>query len=193
MDSVSALSSGHDYAAEGDERALVEAAAADAEAFGELYRRYVGRVYRYLRERAGSEEDAADLTQQVFLRALAALPRYTQRGAPFGAWLFRIARNAATDAHRRRRGGVAWDRLPEALHPADAQDVEAETLWHEDLARLRLLLDGLDAEKSDLVMLHFVAGLSLREIALVVGTSQASVQRRLAHTLHELREGYHEG
>src|SRR5581483_12168401 len=96
-----------------DESALVLAARHDASAFGTLYLRYLDRVYWYLRARTPSEEDAADLTQQVFLHALAALPRYRQQNVPFAAWLFRIARNVAIDFNRRRRATVTWDALPE--------------------------------------------------------------------------------
>src|SRR5579871_5544010 len=119
-----------------DESALVAAAQADPAAFDALYRRYLARVYRYLRAQVGSDEDAADLTQHVFLRALDALPRYRPRGAPFAAWLFRIARHAATDAYRRKRSTIAWDALPETLQPAGEQDPEAQVLRLEALARL---------------------------------------------------------
>ncbi|HEY7355449.1 MAG TPA: sigma-70 family RNA polymerase sigma factor, partial [Ktedonobacterales bacterium] len=78
---------------EGDEAALVAAAQADPAAFDALYQRYLARVYRYLRAHVGSDDEAADLTQQVFLKALDALPRYRPRGAPFAAWLFQIARH----------------------------------------------------------------------------------------------------
>src|ERR671925_685301 len=140
--------------AERDESALVLAAQAEPAAFGALYHRYVTRVYRYLRVRTASEDDAADLTQQVFLQALDALPAYRARGVPFAAWLFRIARNAVTDYHRRRRTTVAWDRLPEALRRIDAGDPETAVLRREALARLRFLLVQLDAEKRELLALR---------------------------------------
>ncbi len=83
--------------------ALIAAALERRELFGELYDRYMPRVYRYLVTRTASPEEAADLTQAVFMKALDALPKYRTGQAPFAAWIFRIARNAATDAHRRRR------------------------------------------------------------------------------------------
>src|SRR5262249_15954933 len=118
----------------GDEAELITAAQTDPLAFSALYRRYLPRVYRYLRAHAPSLQDPADLTQHVFLQALDALPGYQPRGVPFTAWLFRIARHAAIDAARRRRPALDWDSLPEALHPADEQGPEAEVLRREALA-----------------------------------------------------------
>jgi len=69
------------------EQALVERAKTNSAAFAVLYERYVTHVYHYLRTRARTDEDAKDLTQQVFLKAFAALPRYRARGIPFKAWL----------------------------------------------------------------------------------------------------------
>ncbi len=174
-----------------EEAALVAAAQADPSAFDTLYRLYVTRVYRYLRAHAASDEDAADLTQQVFLRALDALPAYRSRGAPFGAWLFRIARHAAIDARRRQRGAVPWEALPEAMHPAAGQDPEGVVLQREALDRLRELLARLDPEKREMLALRFAAQLSAPEIAVVVGKSAAAVKKQLTRTLQSLKEAYH--
>lgn len=169
---------------------LVQAAKADPEAFSQLYLRYVDRVYGYMRPRVDSDEDAEDLTQQVFLRAFDALPKYRDRGLPFAAWLFRIARNIAIDNHRhRKRGDLTWDLVPESSHPVDRQDVQAEVLRQESLHRL---LSRLDHKERELIVLHFVSGLTLGEIALVVGTSKAKIQRQMARTIQDLKEQHYE-
>src|SRR5687768_7689642 len=106
---------GDDERANGvDETALVAAAQTDPAAFGTLYRHYLPQLYRYLRSRLPTDEEAADLTQHVFLKALEALPAYRRRDVPFAAWLFRIARNALIDAQRRKRPVVPWQAIPEA-------------------------------------------------------------------------------
>jgi RNA polymerase sigma-70 factor (ECF subfamily) len=174
-----------------DDDTLVSAAQEDTAAFAALYERYIGRIYRYLRARTRIEEDAADLTQQVFLRALDALPAYRPQGAPFAAWLFRIARNAATDAHRRHRDTAAWDGLPQAMQAAESGSPEEAALHTERLERLRDLLRDLDPGKRELLALRFAGGLSSREIALVVGKREAAVKRQLTRTIHDLKERYH--
>jgi RNA polymerase sigma-70 factor, ECF subfamily len=175
-----------------DEVALVRAARQEPSAFAALYDRYLGRIYAYLRARTSNDEEAADLTQQVFLQALDALPRYREGRVPFAAWLFRIARNVAIDAHRRRRTSVAWDLVPEALQPVAAHDLEAGVLRREDIAQLRALLGALDSDTRELLALRFAAGLTFAEIAAVIGKSEAATKKRLARTLQSLKEHYHD-
>jgi RNA polymerase sigma-70 factor (ECF subfamily) len=174
-----------------EESALIEAAQRDPAAFGSLYQLYVTRVYRYLRAHTSSDDDAADLTQQVFLRALDALPAYRSRGAPFGAWLFRIAHHAIVDANRKHRATVAWDVLPDSLQPASATDLEGDLLHQEALARLRHLVARLDPEKRELLSLRFAAQLSATEIATVVGKRPAAVKKQLTRIIQTLKEHYH--
>src|SRR5215467_4087739 len=117
-----------------DEVALIQAAQRDLAAFGSLYARHVDRIYSYLLSRTGPAraEDAADLTQQVFVRALDALPRYQPRaGVSVAAWLFRIARNAATDWQRRQRSSrriIPWQAVPEAAYPSAPETAEGAVL-----------------------------------------------------------------
>jgi RNA polymerase sigma-70 factor, ECF subfamily len=174
-----------------DESALVEAAQRDSTAFGALYQLYVTRVFRYLRAHTSSDGDAEDLTQQVFLRALDALQAYRSRGAPFGAWLFRIARHAVVDAHRQQRTLVAWDTLPASLQPASPGDLEGDLIHQEALARLHHLLAGLDPDKRELLSLRFAAQLSATEIATVVGKKPQAVKKQLTRLIHTLKEHYH--
>jgi RNA polymerase sigma-70 factor, ECF subfamily len=174
-----------------DESALVEAAQRDPTAFDALYQLYLTRVYRYLRAHTSSDDDAEDLTQQVFLRALDALPTYRSRGAPFGAWLFRIAHHAVVDAHRKQRAMVAWDELPEHLQPVSAANLESELLHQEALARLRHLIARLDPEKRELLSLRFAAQLSATEIATVVGKKPQAVKKQLTRIIQTLKERYH--
>lgn len=170
-----------------DEVALIRAAQRDRSAFAPLYERHVDRVYAYLRSRTSGDEDAADLTQQVFLQALDALPRYRPSSAPFVAWLLRIARNAAINFHQRRRQTTAWDLLPAALQPRLSDDPGAQIERNEVLERLFV---GLDAENREILILRFAADLTTAEIAAVLGKSEAAIRMRLVRTLRTLREQY---
>lgn len=176
---------------ESDDATLVRAAQASPEAFSALYKRYLTRVYRYMRFRAASDEDAADLTQQVFLRAFDALDRYYERGAPFSAWLFRIAGNLVADTYRRNRPTIAWEQVaPEALR--DPADVEATVIRSEASACLYGLLSSLPDDRRELLALRFAVGLTSREIGQVVGKSEAAVHKQINRTLNALKELYKE-
>lgn len=178
-------------AAESDDATLVLTAQSNPEAFSALYKRYLARVYRYMRFRTATEEDAADLTQQVFLRAFDRLGRYYERGAPFSAWLFRIAGNLVSDAHRRHKPTIAWEQVaPEALR--DPTDVEAAVMRSEASSCLHGLLSGLPDDKRELLALRFAGGLTAREIGHVVGKSEAAVHKQINRTLNALKEQYKE-
>jgi RNA polymerase sigma-70 factor (ECF subfamily) len=175
-----------------EEPDLIERALTDPTAFAELYRRHLGRIYAYLRTRVACEEDAADLTQQVFLQAFDALPRYRQRGLPFSAWLFQIAHNIVINSYRHQQQVIPWDAIPVHAQPFLVQNPEAGVLQQERIAQLRQLLARLDPAKCELLALRFAAGLSAPQIALVVGRSPAAVKKELTRTLHKLKELYHD-
>lgn len=169
---------------------IVHAAQLDPAAFAILYTRYRVRIYRYLRLRTGSDDEAADLTQHVFLKAIDALPGYQERGTPFAAWLFRIAHNAAANSHRGRGRTVTLDNAPDSIWRTDTDNPEAIAIQNERLADLRKLYGQLDNGKQELLALRFGAGLSSREIAPIVGRSEAAVKKQLTRIIHTLRERY---
>src|SRR5438552_18342159 len=94
---------------EAKERRLIEAAQSDPARFSDVYENYVGLVYAYVARRVRNRDEAEDLTAEVFRKALASLPRFKWRGAPFAAWLFRIASNMIADRAKRVAKEVSLD------------------------------------------------------------------------------------
>lgn len=172
-----------------DESALAEAAREDPAAFASLYERYVERVYWYMQARVGGE-DAQDLTQQVFLRALDALARYHPQKGPFAAWLFGIARHVAADYHRRSRRVPFQHGLPSGASVV-VQGLEGGVMRTEDLVCLQTLLRALDPDKREILALRFAARLTAAEIGRLIGKSEAATQKYLARILQSLKEHYH--
>jgi RNA polymerase sigma-70 factor (ECF subfamily) len=175
------------------ETALIAAAQRDRAAFAPLYAIYVDRVYGYLRGRVGraGAEEVADLTQQVFLQALDALPRYQAReGLSLAAWLLRIARNAAIDWQRRRRPTLPWQAVPEELHPS-TPDVAAEAAVRQDtVAEVGRLLASLDEVTREAILLRFTGQLTLAEIGDLLGASEEAVRKRITRALHAMKERF---
>lgn len=179
---------GWEKEAEEAEAACIEAAKKNPAAFEPLYLRYRARVYHYLRARLRSDEDATDLTQQVFLQALDALPRYRQRGIPIVVWLFRIAHHAAINANSRYHSCVSWDALPEIFHPVSASNPEDAVLHQEMLAHLKSMLASLSPDKRELLALRFAAGLNAPQIAAIVGKKPEAVKKQINRLIHQFKE-----
>src|SRR5271168_3810331 len=101
-----------DYSAE---RALIEAAQRDRSRFADLYEANFERVYAYIARRVRDRDQAQDLTADVFHSALKNLSRFEWRGAPFAAWLFRIAANAIASRGKRaaQLAAIKLKELPE--------------------------------------------------------------------------------
>lgn len=175
-----------------EDSSLIAAARADPAAFEPLYQKYLTPVYRYLCLRTASAEEAADLTQLVFIKAFTGLTTYRERGLPFAAWLFRIARNLATDAYRRHRPTVTLDKLAGETISANSGDPESFLLRQEDFQTMRELLVRLKPENRDLIALRFAAGLTTKEIAAVTGKKEEAVKKQLARTVRHLKEQYRE-
>lgn len=190
MESMSALPIQGAYRIEDTEISLIQAAQANLANFEPLYQQYMPRVYRYLRTRVASESEAADLTQHVFLKVLAALPNYRICKTPFAVWLFRIARHTVTDSYRRHKPSVSLDLIPEMVEAIVEQNPETILLRREQLTHLRILLADLDPYKRELLSLRFAADLSTSEIAVIVGKKPEAVKKQLSRILHTLREQY---
>jgi RNA polymerase sigma-70 factor (ECF subfamily) len=158
-----------------------------------LYQRYRDRVYRYARTRTADDEDAADLTQQVFLRAIDALPQYSARRGPFPAWLFGIARNAATDLLRRQRHRQTESDFGLVALPGQFDDPIARVVRSEAIRDVRRLLASLDPAKRELLALRYAAELTIPEIAAVTGKSVAATSKQLSRLLQKLQEQYDAG
>ncbi len=171
---------------EAEER-LIERAKRDPDAFGELYERYVDRIYNYVFYRVGDHDDAEDLTARVFYRALGHIARYRQRGAPFAAWLYRIAHNLVANWHRdrARRRDLRMDDAAELVEKRDGPERIAER--NEEARVLLEALRTLPAERQELVVLKFAEGLSNSEIGQVMGRSESAVKSLYHRTLTALR------
>jgi RNA polymerase sigma-70 factor, ECF subfamily len=185
------------------DRSLVEAARRDPERFDALYRKYVAQVYGFAYYELGDHHAAEDATEQTFLRALVALPRFEERAvgrgrfaasgdaSTFRVWLFRIARNVIANERRSAR-----------RHPATSLDAE-RTRSDADLAANDLPLDDLGARRDDAatawsavarlsddrrraILLRFVDEMSTSEIAAILGRSEGAVRVLIHRALRAL-------
>ncbi|HWW43543.1 MAG TPA: RNA polymerase sigma factor [Acidimicrobiia bacterium] len=178
-----------------DERALVADAQHDPTAFGQLYRRYVDRIYAFAYRRTWTPEAAEDVTAATFERALRHLPRFDPDGAGFGPWLFRIAANELVD-HYRREGRTRSDRGQRGLHVLAADIVEDDLDAVERDDEVRAMVDRLGTLRpryQTALSLRYLAGLSADEAAAAMGCSKAVLAVTLHRALGALRRAVEAG
>jgi RNA polymerase sigma-70 factor (ECF subfamily) len=174
--------------AEADDAQLVAWAKSDTTAFGELYTRYVQKIYNYVYYRTGNHHDAEDLTSRVFFRALAHIGNYTDRGVPFSAWLYRIAHNLVANWHRDRgrKKVVPLDEYIVSSMHFDAP--EAVTENNEEEARLLASIHELPPDRQQLLILKFVERLSNAEIGEIMNRTEGAIKSLYHRTLISLRD-----
>jgi RNA polymerase sigma-70 factor (ECF subfamily) len=160
----------------------------DTAAFGELYTRYVKKIYNYIYYRTGNHHDAEDLTSRVFFRALAHIDSYTDRGVPFSAWLYRIAHNLVANWHRDRgrQKVVPLDEYISNDSGPTAPESVTENL--EDSEKLLEKIRELPEERQQLLVLKFVERLSNAEIGEIMNRTEGAIKSLYHRTLLSLRD-----
>ena len=168
-----------------DDSQLATQAHTDAEAFAELYRRHVTRVYRYHMAHTGNVKDVEDLTSQTFMAALESIRSFRGTGS-FAAWIMGIA------CHKRflffrshKRSEVPLDaalELPDTKLPTDMA-----ALRHMQLDQLRGALRSVSPDRLEAIALCYFAGLDCSEAGRVLGKSEAAVKMLLSRGLQDLR------
>jgi len=165
---------------------VARAQAGDAEAFGQIYDRYLHLVYRFIYFRVGSRPLAEDLTADTFLRALKRIGSFTWQGRDLGAWLVTIARNLVADHFKSGRyrlevttGDVVDADLAGGLPRRLAVVVlsaEDAALRRVEAAAVRAAMAKLTAPQRRVLELRFLAELSCEETAAVIGSNVGAVK-----------------
>lgn len=166
---------------------LAERAKGSSDAFGVLYDRHLRRIYNYVYYRIGQRAEAEDLTERVFMQALENVPRYQHRGAPFSAWLFRIAHNLVANWHRDTKRHPTAP-LEDAGERVDQRaDPFGDALSGEEQHELREAVHRLPPDRQMLLQMKFVEERSNLEIAREMGRTEGAVKALLHRTLVALR------
>lgn len=160
--------------------------AGDESAATQLILQFYERIYAFLRRLAGSDEDAADLTQRVYQRIWKSLDGFEGR-ASLSSWLHAVAWHIYADWVRSRkpadpRTDLWWESCP-AIEPSPF-----EVLAERDSAAVAFrAVDQLSEDLRSTVHLHYYQGLTLQETADALGTATSTVKYRLRIALTQLR------
>lgn len=170
-----------------EESDLVRQAAHDVEAFAELYRRNLARVYRYHMAHVGNVRDAEDLTSQTFMAALEGIRSFRGTGS-FAAWLFGIASRKRLMFFR--KNGSRPEVSLEAGVPLTSLDppTDQAALHRLQLESVSRALRQISPDRAEALILTYFGGLSQAEAGRVLNKSEAAVKMLIARGLQDLRD-----
>jgi RNA polymerase sigma-70 factor (ECF subfamily) len=187
MLSVTGTQAGLEQEAKGVVEPLAALAAHDSDAWQSLFERYYDKMYRFAYVRTGDAGAAEEIAAEVFVAAAKGVARYKPTGAPFAAWLYRIARNLTADNldRRRRRPVVALDAIEIASGRWDGAV--------EDAADIARALAALTREQQEVLLLRFFSDCSLEETAAAMGKKVGAIKvlqhRALAAMRRQMQGG----
>jgi RNA polymerase sigma-70 factor, ECF subfamily len=167
------------------ETQLVLAAKQDTKHFEVLYNENYESIFRYVYQRMDDKEQAFDITQQVFLKAMVNLHQFQPKGVPFAAWLFRIAQSELSAAYKKgntlRTINVETSQLQNLLHDADENtslELEQQVLKH---------VKQLSDEELTLIELRYFENRPFKEIAEILNLTESNAKVRVHRIIQKLK------
>jgi len=157
----------------------------DKDAFGELYTLYFTPVFRYILYRVRNKEEAEDLVQTVFLKIFQSGGTYTDTGVPPLAYCYTVARNTVID-HWRKKKDFSLEELEK--EPVANDDPHEYAMAEEKKAWAERAVGVLEGEQQDVIILRFLNEMSTKEIASMLGKSEAAVRQVQCRALKVLRK-----
>jgi len=157
----------------------------DTKAFGELYDRYIDKIYRFIYYKIFVKEIAEDLTSDVFTKAFEKIKSFDPKKGPFSAWIYRIARNAVIDHYRTRKTTIPIEDIFETGEEnRTPQELDAVA----ELAKVTEYLKTLSAKQREIITLRIWDERSYKEIAEIVGSTESGVKMAFSRSIRDLRD-----
>lgn len=169
------------YIAEHDQ---IEAAKRNIQAFKPLYEKYYSVIFRYVMRRVGDESLTADLTDQVFFKALTKLKQFTWQGKPFVSWLYVIAQNSIRK-HFRTNPSIRYIEYQDVLWSSVDGHVEYSV---DPVQTLETLLQTLKPDQLDLIEMKFLENYTYEEMSEILGLGESAIKMRIHRIIDQLRK-----
>lgn len=164
---------------------IEQAQAGQSAAFTELYQRYVDKIYKFVFYKTMHKETAEDLTSKVFFKVLKKINTYKEGNASFKTWLYTVARNTVIDHYRSQKKDYNIDDIWDLSNKEDvAENVEVSM----QIEKVKEYLKDLKTDQREIMMLRLWQGLSYKEIAEVIGKSEANCKMIYSRTVKKMRE-----
>ena len=164
------------------------AKAGDVEAFGRIYDLFVQRIFRFVRLKVRSQQEAEDIVQEVFVKAYKGLTGLKMEELNFSAWLYRIASNSINDYFRKKYRTPDIIAIDETFDIAGSQHVLREVEQISDLEIVAEIVTELPQVYRQVLEFRFFHDLSLDETAKVLGKSNLSIRLIQYRALKKMRK-----
>lgn len=170
-----------------DDEAVIRKSQLEPEAFRTLYEKYFAKIFVFVHNRIGEKSLTADITSQVFLKALMNIRKFQFRGLPFSSWLYRIATNECHEffrSHKRFRMVALSEDTVENLYDELTADSGLEA-WHE---KLPAVLEHLDEDELLIIELRFFERRAFKEVGEILGISEVNAKVKLYRALGRMKK-----
>ncbi len=167
------------------EKIQVIEAQKDSAKFAPLYKKYFEQIFRFILKRVEGEDTAADITSQVFLKALTNISKYKDMGFPFSSWLFRIARNELYDLYRKKEIEMVVSLETKGIVVMISEMGQNKK---DDHAHLAAALSHLDEDEVELIEMRFFEDRAFKEIGEILNITENNAKVRTYRILDKLRK-----
>lgn len=175
------------------ESEVIQLAKKQQDYFGLLYDKYFEQIFRFVFKRLGGNEDlAGDITQQTFMKAMANIEKYEDRGFPFSSWLYRIAQNEVMMYFREQKKHVTVEIEERSVLDLMEEANISSAMSQDEQEQLMAILNGMEQEHLDLIELRFFQTLSFKEIADIYSITEANAKMKIYRILEKLNKKWGE-
>ena len=170
-----------------EDETLIVKSQADSEAFRPLYEKYFKRIFLFVHHRVGDKALTADITSQVFLKALLNINKFSFRGLPFSAWLFRIALNECNDFFRKNKR-YRLVTMEEGMVDHLYEELTSDTRLEDLRQQLPSILQKLSENELQIIELRFFEQRPFKEVGDILGISETYAKVRVYRTLEKMKK-----
>lgn len=166
----------------------IMAAAKDPAMFEPLYVRYFDKVYRFVFKRVLDEDLCGDITSTVFINAMQNIGKYSFKGFPFSAWLYRIAMNEVAQHYRRSSKQRIVSIDDQGIKTLTIEMSEGDSEMERNLERLKTTMQKLSKDEIDLLELRFFSKLAFAEVAEILDITENNAKVKTYRLLDKMRK-----
>jgi RNA polymerase sigma-70 factor, ECF subfamily len=157
----------------------------DKTAFGELYERYIGKIYDFIYFKTFHKETAEDICSKTFFKALENISNFDLEQKYFSAWLYKIARNCVIDHYRKDKNHQEINSAQE-LH--SSQNLEVDIDAKQKIEAVQKYLANFNDEQKEILTMRLWQEMNYQEISKILGKSEASCKMSFSRSIKKLRQ-----